>query len=77
MYAEHFRNQSVTSFKLCNKQKSKIKHLRIIGSNCNDHVPNQKAKKMDMKVGYLVGNDGDERCGIYVRNISNINFMTQ
>lgn len=45
-------------------KKPQIKHLRIIGSSCYAHVPNQKRKKLDKKAVKcrLIGYDNDDGC---------------
>ncbi|XP_075152156.1 uncharacterized protein LOC142226152 [Haematobia irritans] len=55
-------------------KKPRINHLRIIGSECYAHVPNQKRKKRDSKAikGYLIGYDSEERYRIYIKESQRI-----
>lgn len=66
----------VSPYELWLKQKPRIKHLRIIGSVCYAHIPDQKRKKMDPKAlkGYLVGYDTDERYRIFIKEKNKIIF---
>ncbi|GFW87114.1 retrovirus-related Pol polyprotein from transposon TNT 1-94 [Trichonephila clavipes] len=61
--------ENTSPYELWLKKKPRLKHLRIIGSPCYAHVPAQKRRKMDKKAiqGYLVGYDGDERYGIWLK----------
>ena len=55
-------------------KKPRIRHLRIIGSTCYVHIPNQVRKKMDKKAfkAYLVGYDGDERYRVYIQELKEV-----
>ncbi|GFX04043.1 retrovirus-related Pol polyprotein from transposon TNT 1-94 [Trichonephila clavipes] len=61
--------ENTSPYELWLKKKPRLKHLRIIGSQCYAHVPAQKRRKMDKKAiqGYLVGYDGDERYRIWLK----------
>lgn len=50
-------------------KKPRIRHLRVIGSTCYVHIPDQRRKKLDKKAtkGYLIGYDGDERYRIWIK----------
>lgn len=50
-------------------KKPRISHLRVVGSVCFAHIPDQQRRKMDKKAikGYLVGFDSDERYRIWVK----------
>lgn len=66
--------KGVTPFELWFEEKPGIKHLRIVGTKCSTHVPEQKRPKLDHKavVGYLVGYDGNARYRIYVPDRRNV-----
>ncbi|GBN56144.1 hypothetical protein AVEN_215296-1 [Araneus ventricosus] len=57
--------EGANPYELCMKKKPHLKNLRIISSNCYEHVPVQKRKEMDK--GYLVGYDCDERYRIWLK----------
>lgn len=61
--------ENKSPFEVWFNKKPRINHLRIIGSLCYAHIPDQKRQKMDKKAikGFLVGYDGNERYRIYVR----------
>jgi hypothetical protein len=59
----------VSPFEAWTGKKPRISHLRIVGSVCFAHIPDQRRQKMDKKAikGYLVGFDGDERYRIWLK----------
>jgi len=59
----------MSSFEAWTGKKPRISHLRIVGSVCFAHIPDQRRHKMDKKAnkGYLVGFDGDERYRIWLK----------
>lgn len=61
--------EGVSPYELWYRRKPRIKHLRIIGSVCYSHIPDQKRHKMNKKAfkGYLIGYDGDERYRIWLK----------
>ena len=63
-------SEDKSPFEAWTGKKPNIKHLRVIGSVCYVHIPDCKRRKMDKKAiqGYLIGYDGDERYGIYIKN---------
>lgn len=66
--------EGISPYELWIGKKPRIKHLRIIGSTCYAHVPDQKRRKMDRKAvkGYLIGYDGDERYRIWIKEENKI-----
>ena len=59
----------VTPWEAWTGKKPRINHLRIVGSVCFAHVPDEQRRKMDKKAvkGYLVGYDGNERYRIWLQ----------
>lgn len=55
-------------------QKPRLRHMRIIGSTCYAHIPDQKRRKMDKKAikGFLLGYDGDERYRIWIKETNTV-----
>jgi len=54
-------------FELWFSKKPGIKHLRVIGTTCYVHVPEQKRRKLDKKAlkCVLIGYDGDDNYRVW------------
>lgn len=66
--------ENVSPFELWYKKRPRINHLRIVGSTCYIHVPDQKRKKLYKKAmkGYLVGYDGEARYRVYIKDTNSV-----
>ena len=66
--------QNISPYELWIGQKPRIRHMRIVGSSCYAHIPDQKRRKMDKKAvkGILLGYDGDERYRIWIKETNSV-----
>ena len=64
----------VSPFELWLGKKPGIKHLRVIGTTCYVHVPDQKRRKLDKKAlkCVLIGYDGDDNYRVWNRESNTV-----